>query len=125
MGIEDVLQTFLFTVRPHFYLFPQLLDVLKNVTFTDGRNSFHFDAHGDLNTGYDVVLWKETNGLMTVTKMAEYDLQRDVFVTTNQETKREFWKLKVIFVLGWFLLNSGQLVYLTWESPARRRGLQQ
>ncbi|GAB1295101.1 G-protein coupled receptor family C group 6 member A [Apodemus speciosus] len=74
----------------------ELLDVLKNVTFTDGRNSFHFDAHGDLNTGYDVVLWKETNGLMAVTKMAEYDLQRDVFITTNQETKREFWKLKQI-----------------------------
>ncbi|XP_031203288.1 G-protein coupled receptor family C group 6 member A isoform X3 [Mastomys coucha] len=74
----------------------QLLAVLKNVTFTDGRNSFHFDAHGDLNTGYDVVLWKETNGLMTVTKMAEYDLQRDVFITTNQETKREFRKLKQI-----------------------------
>lgn len=76
--------------------------MLKNVTFTDGRNSFHFDAHGDLNTGYDVVLWKETNGLMTVTKMAEYDLQRDVFITTNQETKHEFRKLKVIFVLGCF-----------------------
>nr|AAW68013.1 orphan G-protein coupled receptor isoform 2 [Mus musculus] len=74
----------------------QLLAVLKNVTFTDGRNSFHFDAHGDLNTGYDVVLWKETNGLMTVTKMAEYDLQRDVFITTNQETKHEFRKLKQI-----------------------------
>ncbi|XP_021030767.1 G-protein coupled receptor family C group 6 member A isoform X3 [Mus caroli] len=74
----------------------QLLAVLKNVTFTDGRNSFHFDAHGDLNTGYDVVLWKETNGLMTVTKMAEYDLQHDVFITTNQETKREFRKLKQI-----------------------------
>ncbi|XP_036024426.1 G-protein coupled receptor family C group 6 member A isoform X3 [Onychomys torridus] len=74
----------------------QLLAVLKNVTFTDGRNSFHFDAHGDLNTGYDVVLWKEINGLMTVTKMAEYDLQHDVFVTTSQESKREFGKLKQI-----------------------------
>ncbi|XP_052019553.1 G-protein coupled receptor family C group 6 member A isoform X3 [Apodemus sylvaticus] len=74
----------------------QLLAMLKNVTFTDGRNSFHFDAHGDLNTGYDVVIWKETDGLMTVTKMAEYDLQRDIFITTNQETKREFWKLKQI-----------------------------
>nr|XP_034380590.1 G-protein coupled receptor family C group 6 member A isoform X3 [Arvicanthis niloticus] len=74
----------------------RLLTVLKNVTFTDGRNSFHFDEHGDLNTGYDVVLWKETNGLMTVTKMAEYDLQNDVFIITNQETKREFRKLKQI-----------------------------
>ncbi|XP_003938680.1 G-protein coupled receptor family C group 6 member A isoform X3 [Saimiri boliviensis] len=74
----------------------QLLDVLKNVTFTVGGNSFHFDAHGDLNTGYDVVLWKEINGHMTVTKMAEYDLQNDVFIIPDQETKYEFKNLKKI-----------------------------
>ncbi|XP_017710946.1 PREDICTED: G-protein coupled receptor family C group 6 member A isoform X3 [Rhinopithecus bieti] len=74
----------------------QLLGVLKNVTFTDGGNSFHFDAHGDLNTGYDVVLWKEISGHMTVTKMAEYDLQNDVFVIPDQETKNEFRNLKQI-----------------------------
>jgi G protein-coupled receptor family C group 6 protein A len=72
--------------------------VLKNVTFTNGRNSFHFDTHGDLNTGYDVVLWKEIDGHMTIVKMAEYDLQNDVFIITNQETKNEFWKLKVILL---------------------------
>nr|XP_003404312.1 G-protein coupled receptor family C group 6 member A isoform X1 [Loxodonta africana] len=74
----------------------ELLDVLKNVTFTDGKNSFHFDAHGDLNTGYDVLLWKEINGHMTITKMAEYDLQKDVFIFTDQETKNEFRNLKQI-----------------------------
>ncbi|XP_062954245.1 G-protein coupled receptor family C group 6 member A isoform X3 [Cynocephalus volans] len=73
-----------------------LLDVLKNVTFTNGGNSFHFDAHGDLNTGYDVVLWKEVNGHMTITKIAEYDLQKDVFITTDQETKNELRNLKQI-----------------------------
>ncbi|KAG3290118.1 G protein-coupled receptor class C group 6 member A, transcript variant X3 [Ictidomys tridecemlineatus] len=72
----------------------QLLDVLKNVTFTDGGNSFHFDAHGDLNIGYDVVLWKEINGHMTIAKMAEYDLQNDVFIIPNQEAKNEFRNLK-------------------------------
>ncbi|XP_045398257.1 G-protein coupled receptor family C group 6 member A isoform X3 [Lemur catta] len=74
----------------------QLLDVLKNVTFTDGGNSFHFDAHGDLNIGYDVVLWKEINDHMTVTKMAEYDLQNDVFIITDQEAKNEFKYLQQI-----------------------------
>ncbi|XP_012609279.1 G-protein coupled receptor family C group 6 member A isoform X3 [Microcebus murinus] len=74
----------------------QLLDVLKNVTFTDGGSSFHFDAHGDLNTGYDVVIWKEINGHMTVTKMAEYDLQNDVFIITDQEAKNEFKYLQQI-----------------------------
>ncbi|XP_008066020.1 G-protein coupled receptor family C group 6 member A isoform X1 [Carlito syrichta] len=74
----------------------QLLDVLQNVTFTDGGNSFHFDAHGDLNTGYDVVLWKEISGHTTVTKMAEYDLRKDVFIIMNQEAKNEFRNLKQI-----------------------------
>ncbi|XP_027459393.1 G-protein coupled receptor family C group 6 member A isoform X3 [Zalophus californianus] len=74
----------------------QLLDVLKNVTFTDEGNSFHFDANGDMNTGYDVVLWKEIDGHMTITKMAQYDLKNDVFIITDQETKNEFRNLKQI-----------------------------
>ncbi|XP_023609975.1 G-protein coupled receptor family C group 6 member A isoform X3 [Myotis lucifugus] len=73
-----------------------LLDVLKNVTFTDEGKSFHFDAHGDMNTGYDVVFWKEVNGHMTITKMAQYDLKNDVFIITDQETKNEFRNLKQI-----------------------------
>ncbi|KAL4675417.1 hypothetical protein H8959_009562, partial [Pygathrix nigripes] len=80
--------------KPNAFQPWELLGVLKNVTFTDGGNSFHFDAHGDLNTGYDVVLWKEINGHMTVTKMAEYDLQNDVFIIPDQETKNEFRNLK-------------------------------
>ncbi|XP_075410076.1 G-protein coupled receptor family C group 6 member A isoform X1 [Tenrec ecaudatus] len=76
----------------------ELLDVLKNLTFTDGNNSFHFDANGDLNIGYDVLLWKETemDGRMTITKMAEYDLQKDVFIFKDQETKNEFRTLKQV-----------------------------
>ncbi|XP_044092898.1 G-protein coupled receptor family C group 6 member A [Neovison vison] len=74
----------------------ELLDVLKNVTFIDEGNSFHFDAHGDMNTGYDVVLWKEIDGHMTITKMAQYDLRNDVFIITDQETKNEFKNLKQI-----------------------------
>lgn len=66
------------------------------MTFTDGGNSFHFDAHGDMNTGYDVVLWKEIDGHMTVTKMAQYDLKNDVFIITDRETRNEFRNLKVI-----------------------------
>ncbi|XP_007078752.1 G-protein coupled receptor family C group 6 member A isoform X3 [Panthera tigris] len=74
----------------------QLLDALKNVTFTDEGNSFHFDAHGDMNTGYDVVLWKDIDGHLTITKIAQYDLKNDVFVITDQETKNEFRNLKQI-----------------------------
>ncbi|XP_004422445.1 PREDICTED: G-protein coupled receptor family C group 6 member A [Ceratotherium simum simum] len=74
----------------------ELLDVLKNVTFTDGGNSFHFDDHGDMNTGYDVVLWKEISGHMTITKLAQYDLKSDVFIVADQETKNEFRNLKQV-----------------------------
>ncbi|XP_028366195.1 G-protein coupled receptor family C group 6 member A [Phyllostomus discolor] len=74
----------------------ELLDVLKNVTFMDGGKLFHFDAHGDINTGYEVVLWKEINGHMVVTKMAQYDPKHDVFTVTNQESKNEFRNLKQI-----------------------------
>lgn len=51
-----------------------------------------------MNTGYDVVLWKEINGHMTITKMAQYDLKNDVFIVTDQETKNEFRDLKVILL---------------------------
>ena len=69
------------------------------MTFTDGGSSFHFDAHGDMNTGYDVVLWK-INGHMTIAKMAQYDLKDDVLIVTDQETKNEFRNLKVILLLA-------------------------
>ncbi|KAJ8779772.1 hypothetical protein J1605_012259 [Eschrichtius robustus] len=85
----------------------ELLDVLKSVTFTDGGSSFHFDAHGDMNTGYDVVLWK-INGHMTIAKMAQYDLKNDVLIVTDQETKNEFRNLKVILLLA-ALQHSNQL----------------
>ncbi|XP_008066022.1 G-protein coupled receptor family C group 6 member A isoform X3 [Carlito syrichta] len=105
IAFKEILPTFLsdntIEVRIHQTLEriiaeAQLLDVLQNVTFTDGGNSFHFDAHGDLNTGYDVVLWKEISGHTTVTKMAEYDLRKDVFIIMNQEAKNEFRNLKQI-----------------------------
>lgn len=85
------------------------------MTFTDGGNSFHFDAHGDMNTGYDVVLWKEIDGHMTVTKMAQYDLKNDVFIITDRETRNEFRNLKVIVCR---LLCSIQINwYLDCKSP--------
>lgn len=68
------------------------------MTFTDGGSSFHFDAHGDMNTGYDV-LWK-INSHMTIAKMAQYDLKNDVSIVTDQETKNEFRNLKVILLLA-------------------------
>ncbi|KAI4539427.1 hypothetical protein MG293_010819, partial [Ovis ammon polii] len=36
--------------------------------FMDGGSSFHSDAHGAMNTGYNIVLWREINGHMTITR---------------------------------------------------------
>nr|XP_006205751.1 G-protein coupled receptor family C group 6 member A [Vicugna pacos] len=82
--------------NPGAFLPWELLDVLKNVTFTDGGDSFHFDAYGDLNTGYDVVLWKEINGHMTITKIAQYDLKNELFIITDHQSKNELRNLKQI-----------------------------
>ncbi|KAB1275257.1 G-protein coupled receptor family C group 6 member A [Camelus dromedarius] len=82
--------------NPGAFLPWELLDVLKNVTFTDGGDSFHFDAYGDLNTGYDVVLWKEINGHMTITKIAQYDLKNELFINTDHQSKNELRNLKQI-----------------------------
>ncbi|EPY74564.1 G-protein coupled receptor family C group 6 member A isoform 1 [Camelus ferus] len=82
--------------NPGAFLPWELLDVLKNVTFTDGGDLFHFDAYGDLNTGYDVVLWKEINGHMTITKIAQYDLKNELFINTDHQSKNELRNLKQI-----------------------------
>ncbi|XP_043820646.1 G-protein coupled receptor family C group 6 member A [Dromiciops gliroides] len=74
----------------------ELLETLKNVTFTDGENKFQFDSQGDINTGYDVLLWKEVNGHMTIINMAEYDLEKDVFIFKDSGTEKEFRNLKQI-----------------------------
>lgn len=70
------------------------------MTFTDGGDSFHFDAYGDLNTGYDVVLWKEINGHMTITKIAQYDLKNELFINTDHQSKNELRNLKVTLLVA-------------------------
>ncbi|XP_007484529.2 G-protein coupled receptor family C group 6 member A [Monodelphis domestica] len=74
----------------------ELLEALKNVTFTDGKNEFQFDSQGDINTGYDVLLWKEVDGRMTIITMAEYDLEKDDFIFKDNGTEKEFRNLKKI-----------------------------
>ncbi|XP_043398775.1 G-protein coupled receptor family C group 6 member A isoform X3 [Chelonia mydas] len=68
----------------------KLLEELKKVTFTDNEKEVHFDAKGDLNMGYDVLLWKEISGHMVITEIAEYDLQKDDFIFKDEEKEMEF-----------------------------------
>ncbi|XP_074844906.1 G-protein coupled receptor family C group 6 member A isoform X3 [Carettochelys insculpta] len=74
----------------------RLLEELKKITFTDNEKEVHFDAKGDLNTGYDVLLWKEISGHMVITEVAEYDLQKDDFIFKDEETEIEFLNLKKV-----------------------------
>ncbi|XP_073193237.1 G-protein coupled receptor family C group 6 member A isoform X2 [Lepidochelys kempii] len=74
----------------------KLLEELKKVTFTDNEKEVHFDAKGDLNMGYDVLLWKEISGHMVITEIAEYDLQKDDFIFKDEEKEIEFLNFKKV-----------------------------
>ncbi|XDC57709.1 hypothetical protein R6Z07M_008891 [Ovis aries] len=50
----------------NLYVFPMGCHCL--LQFMDGGSSFHSDAHGAMNTGYNIVLWREINGHMTITR---------------------------------------------------------
>ncbi|XP_075059067.1 G-protein coupled receptor family C group 6 member A isoform X2 [Mixophyes fleayi] len=75
----------------------ELLRSLKNVNFTYNGKTIYFDSRGDANTGYDVLIWKEgVDGRINVTKFAEYDTQKDIFIFDNMEKENEFKHLKKI-----------------------------
>ncbi|XP_053129546.1 G-protein coupled receptor family C group 6 member A [Hemicordylus capensis] len=72
----------------------ELLEELKGIRFTDNEREVYFDSQGDINTGYDVLLWKEIDGRMVITNMAEYDLEKDDFIFADEEDEIEFMNLK-------------------------------
>lgn len=48
-----------------------------------------------MRTSYDVLLWKEIDGRMEITTMAEYDTEKGDFIFEDDEKKKEFLNLKV------------------------------
>ncbi|NXH19806.1 GPC6A protein, partial [Bucco capensis] len=73
----------------------ELLEELKKFTLID-NNEIKFDSNGDMSTGYDVVLWKEIDGHMEITTMAEYDPEKGDFIFEDEEKKKEFLDLKKV-----------------------------
>lgn len=73
----------------------QLLEELKEIKFTDNEKEVYFDSYGDINTGYEVLLWKEIDGRMVITNMGEYDLEKDDFIFADEQDEIEFMNLKV------------------------------
>ncbi|KAM3931620.1 G-protein coupled receptor family C group 6 member A-like [Leptodactylus fuscus] len=75
----------------------ELLQSLKTVNFTYMERNINFDANGDANTGYDVLMWKvNTDGKINFTVFAEYDTQKDIFIFKSQDKENEFNHLKKI-----------------------------
>ncbi|XP_013910968.1 PREDICTED: G-protein coupled receptor family C group 6 member A isoform X2 [Thamnophis sirtalis] len=72
----------------------RLLEILKEIKFTDNERAVYFDSHGDIITGYDVLLWKEIDGRVVITNMGEYDLEKDDFIFADKEDEIEFMNLK-------------------------------
>lgn len=87
----------MYVIIPHTYV--QLLEELEKVTFIDDDKEIKFDSNGDLSTNYDVLLWKEIDGRMEITTMAEYDPEKGHFIFEDEEKKKEFLDLQVTFQL--------------------------
>lgn len=77
------------------YTCVQLLEELKKVTVIDDDKEIKFDSNGDMRTSYDVLLWKEIDGHMEITTVAEYDPEKGDFIFEDEEKKKEFLDLKV------------------------------
>ncbi|XP_026049557.1 G-protein coupled receptor family C group 6 member A-like [Astatotilapia calliptera] len=57
----------------------------------DGKN-YSFDPHGDLNTEYDIVLWKQTSESLDVNDIvARYSILQNSLTFISQETKHAFY----------------------------------
>ncbi|XP_064364985.1 G-protein coupled receptor family C group 6 member A isoform X2 [Dromaius novaehollandiae] len=72
----------------------ELLEELKKVTVLDDDKEIKFDSKGDMNTNYDVFLWKEIDGHMKITTMAEYNPEKGYFIFEDKEKEKEFLDLK-------------------------------
>ncbi|XP_064026362.1 G-protein coupled receptor family C group 6 member A [Pogoniulus pusillus] len=94
----------------------EILEELKNVTIIDDDKEINFDANGDINTRYNVLLWKEIDGRMEITTVAEYDSEKGGFIFEDEEKKKEFLDLKKVQSTCSQHCRPGQMKKVT-ESP--------
>lgn len=94
----------------------ELLEELKKVIIIDDDKEIKFDSKGDLSSGYDVLLWKEVDGRMEITTMAEYDPENGYFIFEDEEKKKEFLDLKKVPSTCSQHCRPGQMKKVT-ESP--------
>ncbi|XP_035178838.1 G-protein coupled receptor family C group 6 member A [Oxyura jamaicensis] len=94
----------------------ELLEELKKVRVIDDDKEIKFDSKGDMRTSYDVLLWKEIDGRMEITTMAEYDTEKGDFIFEDDEKKKEFLGLKKVQSTCSQHCRPGQMKKVT-ESP--------
>ncbi|NXN92110.1 GPC6A protein, partial [Rhinopomastus cyanomelas] len=94
----------------------ELLEELKKVTVVDGDEEIKFDPNGDMSTSYNVLLWKEIDGRVEITTVAEYDPKKGHFIFEDEEKKREFLDLKKVQSTCSQHCRPGQMKKVT-ESP--------
>ncbi|NXG50641.1 GPC6A protein, partial [Psilopogon haemacephalus] len=94
----------------------ELLEELKNVTIIDNGKEIRFDSNGDISTRYNVLLWKEIDGRMEITTVAEYDPEKCHFIFEDEEKKKEFLDLKKVQSTCSQHCRPGQMKKVT-ESP--------
>lgn len=81
------------------YTYVQLLEELKKVTVIYDDREIKFDSNGDMSISYDVLLWKEIDGHMEITTMAQYDPEKGDFIFEDEQKKKDFLDLKVTFIV--------------------------
>ncbi|XP_076016244.1 G-protein coupled receptor family C group 6 member A-like [Genypterus blacodes] len=72
----------------------QFLRALQKATFDlDGQN-YTFDNRGDLNTGYEIILWRQNQELLKVQNIvAYYSIQNKNITFTSPSARQEFLNL--------------------------------
>nr|XP_033794296.1 G-protein coupled receptor family C group 6 member A [Geotrypetes seraphini] len=75
----------------------ELLQALKKVTFIDEGRRIKFNSTGDINIGYNVLVWKQTqNGVLNITTVAEYNLQSEEFLFVDEKEEEYFYDFQEI-----------------------------
>ncbi|XP_028986388.1 G-protein coupled receptor family C group 6 member A [Betta splendens] len=77
----------------------EVLNALLMEDFTFQNKSYKFDSSGDINTGYDVILWRSDDNVSILVDdiVAEYHLSTNNFTYTNGSTSQRFLDLKKTF----------------------------
>ena len=81
----------------------KLRGALKRATFQmDGKN-YSFDKSGDLNSGYDVVLWRQSSPTDVDVHyiVAHYSIENRTLTFTSEETYHDVLSVTVSICLSW------------------------